>query len=370
MRRICGVFGLVVVLVFAAGSVLAQGDATISSDAGDQGEGVFVPPPCTGLLFSDVTCSTVFDAWIEQLSRDGITAGCGGGAYCPNDTVTRAQMAVFIEKAMRGTASWPTHTVFVWAVPAAAGGIDNQASGQALLAALAAIPSSGPDAPAYDSQWLIKVGPGTFTISTSTLNMRDWVDIEGSGRFITTIQASGSDNPAVVGTSLAQLRDLSALHLGGSSQSVALYASSGSGAVLRNVYLGASGGTGTNVGLWADGGSAVTVEDSTLDGNGLGGQNAYGLYVTNGAQAVVRNCDLNTLNGSGVRAALFASGATAQLTESVIVIPFGGDMLRTDSGGQITANLSRLAYGTVSGSNISCAAIVDGSNVFHASSCL
>ncbi|MBK9208875.1 MAG: hypothetical protein IPL71_11490 [Anaerolineales bacterium] len=30
---------------------------------------------------------------------DGITAGSGGGNYCPGDSVTRAQMAVFLVKA-------------------------------------------------------------------------------------------------------------------------------------------------------------------------------------------------------------------------------------------------------------------------------
>lgn len=66
----------------------------------------WTPPPCTGTYFLDVTCSTPFDAWIEQFVRDGITAGCGGGYYCPDSPVTRNQMAVFIEKAMRGTATW------------------------------------------------------------------------------------------------------------------------------------------------------------------------------------------------------------------------------------------------------------------------
>jgi hypothetical protein len=35
-------------------------------------------------------------AWIEQLAAEGITSGCGGGTYCPEDSVTRAQMAVFL----------------------------------------------------------------------------------------------------------------------------------------------------------------------------------------------------------------------------------------------------------------------------------
>ncbi len=66
----------------------------------------FFPPPCTG-IFPDVACPGGFAVnWIEQYSRDGITAGCGGGNYCPDNPVTRAEMAVFVGKAMRGTANW------------------------------------------------------------------------------------------------------------------------------------------------------------------------------------------------------------------------------------------------------------------------
>ncbi len=66
----------------------------------------FFPPPCTG-IFPDVACPGGFAVnWIEQYSRDGITAGCGGGLYCPSNYVTRAEMAVFVGKAMRGTANW------------------------------------------------------------------------------------------------------------------------------------------------------------------------------------------------------------------------------------------------------------------------
>jgi hypothetical protein len=67
----------------------------------------YTPPPCVaGVPFADVTCTTFYDAWIEQFASDGITAGCGGGNYCPNENVTRAQMAVFIEAAMHGTSYW------------------------------------------------------------------------------------------------------------------------------------------------------------------------------------------------------------------------------------------------------------------------
>jgi len=37
---------------------------------------------------------------IEALADSGITTGCGGGNFCPDQSVTRAQMAVFLAKAL------------------------------------------------------------------------------------------------------------------------------------------------------------------------------------------------------------------------------------------------------------------------------
>ena len=55
----------------------------------------YTPPPAAG-HFADVPPGSFADAWIEQLAAEGITAGCGNGNYCPDDPVTRAQMAVFL----------------------------------------------------------------------------------------------------------------------------------------------------------------------------------------------------------------------------------------------------------------------------------
>ncbi len=56
----------------------------------------WTPPPCTGTMFGDVDCSRYSDAWIEELARRGITSGCGSGNYCPDATTTRAQQSVFV----------------------------------------------------------------------------------------------------------------------------------------------------------------------------------------------------------------------------------------------------------------------------------
>jgi IPT/TIG domain/S-layer homology domain len=66
----------------------------------------YVPPPCVG-TFPDVPCSSNFGPWIEALAAAGITGGCGGGNYCPTNVVTRQQMAVFLLKTKHGSTYVP-----------------------------------------------------------------------------------------------------------------------------------------------------------------------------------------------------------------------------------------------------------------------
>ena len=55
------------------------------------------PPTAT---FGDVPTSAGIFKFVEALAASGITAGCGNGNYCPNDPVTRGQMAVFLSAAL------------------------------------------------------------------------------------------------------------------------------------------------------------------------------------------------------------------------------------------------------------------------------
>jgi ELWxxDGT repeat protein len=61
--------------------------------------GSYTPPPATGTRFTDVPVSYWAAAWIEQLAAEGITNGCDVNLYCPNKTVGRAEMAVFLGRA-------------------------------------------------------------------------------------------------------------------------------------------------------------------------------------------------------------------------------------------------------------------------------
>ncbi len=60
----------------------------------------YTPPRCSG-VFADVACPSLFADWIEQLAIEYVTTGCGGGNYCPSNPNTRGQMAVFLNKALR-----------------------------------------------------------------------------------------------------------------------------------------------------------------------------------------------------------------------------------------------------------------------------
>jgi hypothetical protein len=57
---------------------------------------------CTGTVFNDVTTGNPHCANIERLRVLNITLGCAGGNYCPLDNVTRAEMASFLVRAKDG----------------------------------------------------------------------------------------------------------------------------------------------------------------------------------------------------------------------------------------------------------------------------
>lgn len=65
----------------------------------------FTPPDVTP-TFNDTVGHWAED-WIEALKNDGITAGCGAGSYCPESRVTRDQMALFLLRAEHGASYEP-----------------------------------------------------------------------------------------------------------------------------------------------------------------------------------------------------------------------------------------------------------------------
>lgn len=214
-------------------------------------------------------------------------------------------------------------TVIVSPVPG-----DPVASGQALLAALEGIPNAS-----EDDRWLLKIEPGVFDLGESSLRLREWIDVEGSGT--TVIQAQGRADikgATVIGASHVEVRQLQIVTRAFKQQAVAI------GVLLQGVNTRFH-----RVSVLAEGGT----------------QGADGFYIVGGAP-LLSEVEVT------VRGSVFATGivleasTSASITDSILrvsgatdtnrgillqeVFQAGEPMLH---GVHVVANGGRRAYGLV-----------------------
>jgi hypothetical protein len=94
--------------IFSGTADLDPGTGTFNlTSAG--GDDLFLSKLERDAVFGDVPSSYWAQEFIERLYAAGITGGCATGPlrYCPEDTVTRAQMAVFLLRGIHGAAYSP-----------------------------------------------------------------------------------------------------------------------------------------------------------------------------------------------------------------------------------------------------------------------
>ena len=85
-------------------SPVTRAQMAIFLEKGIHGSGF--TPTNVAATFTDTVGHWAED-WIEALKQDGVTSGCGAGIYCPESAVTRAQMAIFLLKAKYGASYSP-----------------------------------------------------------------------------------------------------------------------------------------------------------------------------------------------------------------------------------------------------------------------
>ncbi len=323
--------------------------------------GPYMAPTCVpGVPFTDITCTTGFDAWIEQFGRDGITGGCGGGDYCPGTPVTRDQMAVFIERAMRGTANWPAHTQLVWAVKNPDGSPNATGSGQALVAAIAAIPTSGNDAPSASNPWLVKLGPGIYDLGTAQPPLPAYVSMEGSGVDVTVIQTSNGVGPLMTIKGNANVSFLTVITTGTAAQESGLWLAGPTR--LSHIGIRVSGGTSINSALVVNETGTSTLNNVRLEASGGGTSSNRGIELQAGTVTAHVGDYIASGGANGYGILLFAG------TAQVFDVTLEGSSDAVDNiGGTADVAGSQLTS-TVSGTVV-CAGVYDGSFGFHASTC-
>jgi|GEM_PF-2955966 len=64
-------------------------------------------PEASGSIFTDVSENYWAANWIELIHADGIDLGCGNSRYCPTQTMSRAQLAYFLVRALHGPSFQP-----------------------------------------------------------------------------------------------------------------------------------------------------------------------------------------------------------------------------------------------------------------------
>jgi hypothetical protein len=165
-------------------------------------------------------------------------------------------------------------------------------SGNALKNALAGI--SGASA---SNRFLVKVEPGIYDMGSSKLQMKEFVDIEGSGIGATTLtRSSGLDwfDGTVAGATNSELRFLTVENTGGGDQSVAIVAQDINPFSVRWVTAKASGGDENAAILVHGDGAHADLYGSSF--TATGGTNAFGVYYSGGCSATM---DLVEVNASG-----------------------------------------------------------------------
>ena len=215
------------------------------------------------------------------------------------------------------------------------------ANGTALINALSQIAAT-PTEP-----YVLKLGPGIYDVQDTSVLMKEYVDIEGSGEKITKItgaissETSSPTSGTVQGANNAELRYLTVENVGAGTNTVAIYNSSSSPSILHvtatamsgtnnyGVYCSdsspkivdatatAEGGTGENAGLYNSRGYPVLTNVYTRGSSSLIGGVSYGVY-NDLYQLTMTNVTVSAGGESSNSYAVYNSDGAVMISHSVI----------------------------------------------------
>jgi Collagen triple helix repeat (20 copies) len=137
---------------------------------------------------------------------------------------------------------------------------DVTVNGDRLLAALASITDAG-----SNKRYLIKLEPGYYKVGT-TLVLKSYVDIEGSGMRATFIYSDSSlPTPTVIAVANTELRDIGIYQSGGNTEyATALSLDNVFNVTLNHAYVFVSGGPDV-VAVDVSGNSGLLIQESQID---------------------------------------------------------------------------------------------------------
>jgi hypothetical protein len=221
-----------------------------------------------------------------------------------------------------------THTVIVHPNE------DPVVAGQDLLQAVAQISN-----PSATNPYLVKVEPGVYDVDTSSLFMRPFVDLEGSGEGITTITSTVSTGyGTVVGADNSELRFLTVRNTGAPSQLIVALFSESTSPRFTHLRVAASGGS-ENRAIHISNGAPVL---DHVVASATGGGTAIGALNLNGA-LTVSSSTLSAANAAGANTGILSSmGGTIRAADSAFIAS-GGEIasgIKTNNGVHTMTNMT------------------------------
>ena len=217
--------------------------------------------------------------------------------------------------------------------------------------------------------YLIKVGPGIYYLGTSTLQMKEYVDIEGSGEKTTRIAGAVTNSVfpitggTINGASNAELRFLTVENMGVGPLTAALVNSSASPSILH-VTARASGGSYGNFGVYNISSSPLM---TNVTASASGGLDSRGVW-NDSSSPVMTNVTARASGGNYNYGVHNYTSGTVKINHSVI--SGTTHTIYNESGVTTMVANTQLDGGTVANyGTLTCAGIYDENYTFYPNTC-
>lgn len=206
-------------------------------------------------------------------------------------------------------------------------------NGTALLAAIAGITTASATNP-----WLLKIEPGIYDTGIPALNMKPFVDIEGSGELTTRVRSEGPFG--AVGASNSEMRFLT-IEDAASGVSATGFSSFSASPVLRHVTILASGGTSENRGIFGSGAQGGFIDVSIAVTATATSGTSYGIDLENSSSPTIRSVSVvvDAAGGDAAEGILAVSSSLRMSDVSVRALggaSFNGGVLGSSSSAILT----------------------------------
>jgi hypothetical protein len=232
-----------------------------------------------------------------------------------------------------------------------------------ITAALASILTTGSGAPSATNPFLIMIGPGVYN---ETVSLRNFVDLQGAGPGVTTIESTASATTPVkeaatvfassTGLVNTRISNLSIVNRASTNVGigVGLFGTSTSEITLDNVTVVSLNGGARNLGLYIRA-SSPQIRNTTI--RAFSGSESAALMIDSAGAPTIRDSTLQASTATTVTTVLLSGTSSSSSRANLTIVN-----TLMDANGSSSANVAGLRS-TLTGTSNTCVARVDNSRI-------